>query len=496
MLSDEEINKLFEDMNLMIAVPEKWIWSNSVSLLWATSLTLLEKPKHTHIVADAHAPMSACRNRLARRFYDGGYNWMLFLDDDVIPPYDTIRQMLRFSDEYDILSGVYFRKSLRKAHKPVAFANMRKDSKGRWWWNTIVKWPQGVCPVDGFGLGCCLVPRYAIEKIIKGAGFPLFEYEFDKTHGWYMETEPEYFNIGEDLHFCKQAKDSGLKLGLVSNVMCEHTGPQSSITVRDFKKAFNEGRLLGEAYDLPIVYPDQKLVLEDLVNYFGLTPNVLMEKMSFGTQKFKYELIDNNIPIKTQGHRNKLYMDSKQKLFRDIAWNYFYYDKMMMRNKLAILSKGKVLDYGGGCGDVSLKCLESGIKDMTYYDRPSIATDFLEYRIKTRKINGLNMHYLDDGKDTLGNAKFDTIICFDFLEYCLDPVEHLRRIKAHSHPQTVLLIGMERRLSKEEHPLFMQHPDLDKLFAKAGLPPELVATLTKKKGAVILDENFKEVEYL
>jgi len=495
MLSDKEAEKKFKEMKLVIATPEKLMWGTNVSILWTMAIAVMLKPEVTHFKADAACPLSVCRNRLLRSFYDSDNDWILFLDDDTVPPYDAILQMIKYSDEYDILSGLYFRKSRRKAHKPVAFANVHYDEDGKPWWNSLVRWPKGACDVSAFGMGCCLIPRHAIEKIIEKQGHPLFHYDQDETDGWLIDGEKDYYSVGEDLYFCRKAVDSGLKLGLVTTVKCEHTGPHMAITEDDFIKAYKEGRLLGQAKELPLINIDQKLVLNELMTYYHEEPKGIMENISLGTFKMNDEL--KSIKLNTQEDRSKYYMDSRNYLYHTIGWNYFYHDTVDTRNQLSLISEGSVLHYGGGCGDIVLKCAQLGLKDITYLEWPGSAYDFSRWRINNRKHSDtIKTVELKEDKDVLEKGKkYDTIICLDFLEHCVNPIEHLKRIREHSHDKTKFLLGLNTELTTDKNGLFVKHSkNLREMFIEVGIPTDIIQPLESKKMPGIQDEKFRPVD--
>ena len=491
MLSNEEVDKKFKEMKITIAIPSSLIWNNSTSVIWSVALAAMAKPEAVQFKVDAACPLSIARNRLLRSWYDSELDWLLFLDDDVVPPFDTIPQLLKYSDEYDILSGLYFRKSSRKGFKPVAFYNMKKDEEGRWWWNTLLSWGKGATPVTGFGMGCCLIPKRAIKQIIEKQGHPLFHYDQDSTDGWLVDTEKNFYSMGEDLYFCKKAIDSGLKLGVVATVSCEHTGPHLAINEKDYLKAVGEGRMLGQSTTLPIVNVEQALLINDAVNYFHISQNEIVKNISLGSDAMNNDL--KKIPVKTQQEKNAFYYSNPNYLYHHLGWNYFYRDKVFSRTQLALISEGKTLDYGGNCGDVSLRAYDLS-KDITYYERPGVAYDFFKWRVGKHKWDIKTVELKED-EDTLGDALFDSIICFDFLEFAVDPVKHLARMKAHSHEKTRYLLALDNTINPEDNLLYIKHvDDLPKMLEKAGINPSIVLPNRPRNLPSLQDERFRRVD--
>lgn len=106
------------------------------------------------------------------------YVW--FIDSDIVIPKDALEKLIAI--DADIVSASY----------PF------KDDFG-----TVVG-----DDVTGVGMGCCLIKRSALEKIMD-------EY---KTCFHPMSC------IGEDISFCMRAKNLGLNIVLTSAVICKHVG--------------------------------------------------------------------------------------------------------------------------------------------------------------------------------------------------------------------------------------------------------------------------------
>jgi hypothetical protein len=496
MLSDEEAMKKFRNMKLVVATPEKLMWGTSVSMVWSMAVSIMMKPDVVQFKSDAACPLSVCRNRLLRSFYDSDFDWILFLDDDTVPPYDAIYEMIKYSDEYDILSGLYFRKSKRKGHKPVAFYNLHKDDKGRPYWNSLVSWPRGSCEVAAVGMGCCLIPKYAVKQMIENEGHPLFHYAQDYTDGWLIDGEDDYYSVGEDLYFCKKAVDSGLKIGLVTTVKCEHTGPHASIKEDDFRKAFSEGSLIGQSKDLPIVSVEQKRMLNDVSKYFHLDRDTTISSISFGTPRLVQDA--KKLDLSTQESRNKFYLDNRNVLYHQLSWYYFHRDTEMLRNQLSLVSSGSVLHYGGGCGDVAIRCAElNEASDITYCERPGVSSDFAKWRMRQMHLDDkVTFLDLDDERDSLvQDKKYDTIICLDFLEYCEDPLQHLKYLKKHSHEKTRFLLGISMQETDFNKALFLKpKQSLRQMFVDVGIPTDIIQPYEPSKHPGVQDEHFKPIK--
>lgn len=103
-------------------------------------------------------------------FLSGPYDAMLVIEDDIIPPPDTLERLIALNA--DMAYGVYvFRQSRPKW--PVVNIFERYDPPGRNTGESLSVWPekyaaavrQGVVPCSGGGLGCVLIKRHVLEAI-------------------------------------------------------------------------------------------------------------------------------------------------------------------------------------------------------------------------------------------------------------------------------------------------------------------------------------------
>jgi len=109
----------------------------------------------------------------------------------------------------DIASGLYFMRG--EPYDPVFF--ILKDGK------RCVPKPiprNQIMEIDGVGLGCLLVKREVIEKMIKSNEL-IFEFE-QKIVG------DEVKGRSEDIFFCEKAKEAGFKIYLNTDLVCGHIG--------------------------------------------------------------------------------------------------------------------------------------------------------------------------------------------------------------------------------------------------------------------------------
>lgn len=177
-----------------------------VTMRWASALRTLQLPPNGDITTVAgmpydHARNSGCESALAR-----GFEWLFFLDDDVVAPPDSIAILL--SNRLPIVSGVYYRR-----HEPVVpVALMNVQGGGRMWANAPA--PGQLVKVDYVGAGCLLIHRSVLEKVKE----PWFEWTSDR------KDLPEQQRMSEDFSFCEKARAAGFEVVLDGKVQCMHAG--------------------------------------------------------------------------------------------------------------------------------------------------------------------------------------------------------------------------------------------------------------------------------
>jgi len=85
-------------------------------------------------------------------------------------------------------------------------------------------------------------------------------------------------------------------------------------------------------------------------------------------------------------------------------------------------NKETLLDFGGGVGTESIFFSNASLK-TTYYDLPSITSDFARYRVKQYANNDVTF-VLDEKKLT----SYDVIVCLEVLEHLVDPIKAMELI--------------------------------------------------------------------
>lgn len=186
-----------------------------VHIVWAIQYAGLKYPVscERNILVSIDKPIAGSRNNMAWTTLDREYDYLFFIDDDVlIPDYALVRMhyQMQQNDDWDAITGVYATKT--SPPEPLIFGNDPSHAEPYW------DWKMGeTFPVWGAGLGCCLIRASAFHKLIEkyGKDEPFFAFQ-ESGDGLNSAS------IGEDLYFFKKLYDAGGKVMCDGAVICGH----------------------------------------------------------------------------------------------------------------------------------------------------------------------------------------------------------------------------------------------------------------------------------
>jgi len=153
------------------------------------------------------------QNLIVQQVLAGGFDWLLLLEDDVVPPPDLFLKFEPYMDRGDIpiVSGLYHVKGTNPIPQPMIYRGRGNGTYRKWKPGDLV-W------ADGVPTGCLLVHRKILQILwdeaedytLKPAGGSLTlrrvfdtprSVSIDMGTGAYLKT------IGtSDLHFCEQVR--------------------------------------------------------------------------------------------------------------------------------------------------------------------------------------------------------------------------------------------------------------------------------------------------
>jgi len=174
-------------------------WSQTDCIQWIEQYSPLG-----YLVADA-------RNIIVQKFMDMNFEWLFFIDHDVVLPPMTILTMNEYINKANVpmLSGLYFTKSVPS--EPLVYRGRGNSYFGNWRIGDKV-W------VDGIPMGCTLIHRsiiatmYEHSEVYKAGGIQMrrvFESPAETTFD--VDTMSWSNKVGtEDLKFCSRLMEEGL----------------------------------------------------------------------------------------------------------------------------------------------------------------------------------------------------------------------------------------------------------------------------------------------
>lgn len=169
-----------------------------------------ENKYNTHIGYDfqhtfpSDKPIINNRNKIVKDFLQKKeYDYLLMIDDTIIPPVDILDLSLFDKDVVTPLMFAYRQNAIvplvlkkRKGFKDYEIANVNGD--------------EGLVEVDSVGTGCIMIHRRVLEH-------PKMRFPFKNK--WNKDGERI---LGQDLNFAKRAQKCGFKLWVHLSSICGH----------------------------------------------------------------------------------------------------------------------------------------------------------------------------------------------------------------------------------------------------------------------------------
>ena len=191
-------------LKTLIAIP----CMDQVPALFAQSLVALQKIGDCHVAFQMGSLVYTSRNELAKLAMKEDFDYVLWLDSDMVINPDVMVRMITTMQEKDIdmLTGLYFRRTA--PYSPVLFERLEPTSRG-WRWTDFESIPQdGLFEVAGCGFGCVCMSTEVIMSV-------------QAKHGYLFHP---LNNSGEDTSFCWRARDCGYKIYCDPTIECGHVG--------------------------------------------------------------------------------------------------------------------------------------------------------------------------------------------------------------------------------------------------------------------------------
>ena len=203
-------NQAYKAKTIYVAVLNQgWIRAELVFLL---TKWVRESPYNLFLTLPAQKPIMNNRNDIVKKFLLTDFDYLLMLDDDIIPPADFLTLV---DYDKDVIGGLCFACKNKEGHDiilPLALEKRKSEREDVEWKYRPLKLNgnEGLIEVDAIGTGAMIIARRVLEHPKMK---PAFIDYYDKE-GLRIE--------GLDLSFCRRAKENGFKVYTHTNFPCSH----------------------------------------------------------------------------------------------------------------------------------------------------------------------------------------------------------------------------------------------------------------------------------
>lgn len=163
----------------------------------------LSKPPGTAIAGVVRSMPDYARNSLVEQALKFGYDYIFFLDDDMVPEPDLLVHLLKIMESdssISVLSPFAYRRL--PPYLPCVF-RLRQDGK----YDPIDSRDEGIIDVDATTMASTLVR----SSVFRSVSFPWFEFK-----------DGGEIRFSEDITFCRKVKEAGLRICVDTNRECLH----------------------------------------------------------------------------------------------------------------------------------------------------------------------------------------------------------------------------------------------------------------------------------
>lgn len=144
------------------------------------------------------------RNILRDYAIKNNYDYLLSLEQDVIPPKDIIERLLNHKKQ--VVSGVYFAFNFYQGkHQllPLIWVDFDDKNKKMFYIDKTRLWSKEIIKIATCGLGCVLIHKDIFKKV-------KFRYDFKMDEGF------------DDMFFCKDLREKGIDIYADTSLKCKH----------------------------------------------------------------------------------------------------------------------------------------------------------------------------------------------------------------------------------------------------------------------------------
>ena len=194
-------------MKTFIAIPSM----DQVAVQFCQSLAVLNKSGECGIGFKVGSLITESREYLALQAIQSGADYVMWFDSDMTFSPDTLERMQEHMKTYDIVSGIYFRRT--PPYTPVLHKTLdiKEDGEGGYTatFSDYEDYPlNSVFEVEGIGFGCVMMKTDVLRAVIMeyGTAFAMMG------------------KNGEDCSFSQRVRNLGYHIMCDSSIKCGHVG--------------------------------------------------------------------------------------------------------------------------------------------------------------------------------------------------------------------------------------------------------------------------------
>lgn len=192
-----------EPAKVLVAYPSKGS-AHGISEQWADAMHGLRVtyPAATTFSVSG-VPWDVARNKCALFCLENGFDYLLFIDDDVVPPVDVVPRLL--SHQVNVVGGIYRQKMLPHDWCMFKAGTLPTGQHTK----TPIAPNNNLVEVDYIGAGCLMIHRSVFEML----QYPWFVWDL---------TPANPSGKSEDFYFTDLCKKNGIKVYADTAVQCLH----------------------------------------------------------------------------------------------------------------------------------------------------------------------------------------------------------------------------------------------------------------------------------
>lgn len=183
---------------------------------------LIQNGYQMHYISVPHMKLTLARNIAVAKFLSQGGDYIIFIDDDMVPSPQNLIQLVKYSSKFPVISGIYKRRgSQDNMDSRYQYTHMPEDEDDG----------SDVQKVRYVGGGIVRIHRSVFEEIEKNEENGIFSFPHPSVSVEEYPYLKTYFNthfdekkglVGEDVDFSQKCLRSGIDLYIDKTIDVGH----------------------------------------------------------------------------------------------------------------------------------------------------------------------------------------------------------------------------------------------------------------------------------